>query len=97
MTIFTTDCLQCFYIAFIPIFPISYFGWFGAEKVFGSIYFIGATIFAISLISTWILTYRIVLKKDEKKIWRAFEMYERTGTRLMVIFFQVMLFLEAFF
>ena len=86
-----------FYLAFIPIFPISYFGWMGAEKVFGHIYLIGATIFALSLLITWILTYRVVLQNDEKKIWRAFEKYERTGTRIAVIFFQIMLFLEAFY
>ncbi len=86
-----------FYLAFIPIFPISYFGWIGAEKVFGHIYLIGATIFVFSLLITWILTYRVVLQNDEKKIWRAFEKYERTGTRIMVIFFQIMLFLEAFY
>jgi len=86
-----------FYLAFIPIFPIPYFGWIGAEKVFGNIYLIGATIYAIALLTTWILTYRVVLQDNEKKMWRAFEMYERTGTRIMVIFFQIMLFLEAFY
>ncbi len=86
-----------FYLAFIPIFPISYFGWIGAEKVFGHIYLMGATIFALSLLITWILTYRVVLQNDEKKIWRAFEKYERTGTRIMVIFFQIMLFIEAIY
>jgi geranylgeranylglycerol-phosphate geranylgeranyltransferase len=86
-----------FYLAFIPIFPISYFGWIGAEKIFSNIYLIGATIFALALLVTWILTYRIVLQNDEKKIWSAFEKYERTGTRVMVLFFQVMLLLEAFY
>ncbi len=87
-----------FYLIFIPIFPIPYYGWFGFDKVFQSgFYIIGATIFALSLLITWILTYRVVLKNDEKKIWSAFEKYERTGTRLAVIFFQIMLFLEAFY
>lgn len=86
-----------FYLAFIPIFPIPYFGWIGAEKVFGNIYLIGATIYIFALLITWILTYKVVLKGNEKKIWQAFEMYERTGTRVMVIFFQIMLFLEAFY
>jgi geranylgeranylglycerol-phosphate geranylgeranyltransferase len=86
-----------FYLAFIPIFPIPYFGWIGAEKVFGPIYLIGATIYALALLTTWILTYRVVLQDNEKKIWRAFELYERTGTRIMVLFFQIMLFLEAFY
>ncbi len=87
-----------FYIAFIPIFPIPYFGWFGADTVFNSIFYLaGASIFSLSLLVTWILTYRVVLQNDEKKIWSAFEKYERTGTRLAVIFFQIMLFLEAFY
>jgi len=87
-----------FYLVFIPIFPISYFGWFGADKVFNSIFYLaGASIFSLSLLITWILTYIIVLQNDEKKIWAAFEKYERTGTRLAVIFFQIMLFLEAFY
>lgn len=86
-----------FYLVFIPIFPIPYFGWMGAEKVFGHIYLMGATIFCLSLLVTWILTYRVVLQNDEKKIWSAFEKYERTGTRMMVLFFQAMLILEAFY
>ena len=87
-----------FYLAFIPIYPIPYFGWLGAKPVlFGPFYFAGATIFVLSLLVTWILTYRVVLQNDERKIWSAFEKYERTGTRMAVIFFQVMLFLEAFY
>ena len=88
-----------FYLLFIPIYPIPYFGWFGADPVFNSSYFyiVGGTLFAISLLLTWILTYRIVLKGDEEKIWGAFERYERVGTRVMVIFFQVMLLFEAFY
>lgn len=86
-----------FYLAFIPIFPFPYFGWMGVDKVFGNIYLFGATIYVIALITTWILTYKVVIKENEKKIWRAFEMYERTGTRVMVVFFQIMLFLEAFY
>jgi len=87
-----------FYLAFVPLYPIPYFGWFGAEPaLFGPFYLAGATIFVLALLSTWILTYRIVLQGNEKRIWQAFERYERTGTRLMVIFFQIMLLLEAFY
>jgi geranylgeranylglycerol-phosphate geranylgeranyltransferase len=86
-----------FYLAFIPIFPIPYFGWMGAEKVFGFVYLVGASLYVIALLSTWFLTYRVVIQGSEEKVWRAFERYERTGTRLMVIFFQIMLFLEAFY
>lgn len=87
-----------FYLAFIPLYPIPYFGWFGVEPVLsGPFYLVGGTIFALALLSTWILTYRAVLQNNEKKIWQAFERYERTGTRVMVIFFQIMLLLEAFY
>ena len=86
-----------FYLAFLFIYPIPYFGWFGADPIFGLSYLIGATLFGISLILTWILTYRIVIKNDEERIWDAFEKYERTGTRIMVIFFQIMLFVEVFY
>jgi 4-hydroxybenzoate polyprenyltransferase len=55
------------------------------------------TAFAISLILTWILTYQVVLQNDEKKTWAAFERYERTGTRAMVIVFQLILLLEVFY
>ena len=86
-----------FYILFIPIFPIPYFGWFGAAPVFNSLFYIvGGSLFAIALLLTWILTYRIVLTQDESKIWLAFEKYERTGTRVMIILFQFFLLAEVF-
>lgn len=87
-----------FYILFIPIFPIPYFGWFGAAPVFNSLFYIvGGSLFAIALLLTWILTYRIVLTQDEDKIWLAFEKYERTGTRVMIILFQFFLLAAVFF
>ena len=87
-----------FYLLFIPIFPIPYFGWFDASIVFSSLFYIvGGTLFAVALLLTWILSYRVVKTNDEQKIWVAFERYERTGTRVMVIVFQIMLFLEAFY
>jgi geranylgeranylglycerol-phosphate geranylgeranyltransferase len=86
-----------FYILFIPVFPIPYFGWFGFEDIFGSLYFWGATIFLIILLVTWVDTYRVAVKGDDKASWNAFERNIRTGTRLGVFFFQVILFLEAFY
>jgi len=87
-----------FYLAFIPLIPIPYFGWLGADPVlFGSFYITGAIIFSLSLLITWLLTYKEVRKNDEQRIWVAFERYERTGTRAIVLFFQVMLLLEAFY
>jgi geranylgeranylglycerol-phosphate geranylgeranyltransferase len=89
-----------FYIIFIPIFPLSAWDWAGIHlpQVFGTVYLIGGIILAISLIATWILTYAWVIRTtDEEKIWQAFERYERTGTRVMIIIFQIFIFLEIFF
>jgi len=88
-----------FYLAFIPIYPLPAFNWTGLDipQIFGSVYLIGGTLFALSLLLTWLLTYRVVLQNNEKKIWAAFERYERTGTRVMVIVFQLFLLLEVFY
>jgi geranylgeranylglycerol-phosphate geranylgeranyltransferase len=89
-----------FYLAFIPIFPLSAYDWAGIHmpQVFGIIYLTGGAILAFSLVLTWLLTYIVVIKTDdEKKIWKAFERYERTGTRVMIIIFQIFLLLEIFY
>jgi 4-hydroxybenzoate polyprenyltransferase len=88
-----------FYIIFVPIYLLPAFDWtgLGVPKVFGSLYLVGGGIFAFSLLFTWILTYRVVVKNDEEKIWAAFEKYERTGTRVMIIIFQIFLLLEVFY
>ncbi len=88
-----------FYLIYIPIFPLPAFDWLGigVPQVFGTVYLIGGSLFGIALLLTWALTYRVVLQNDEKKIWTAFERYERTGTRVMVIVFQLFLLLEVFF
>ena len=86
-----------FYICFIPIFPISYLGWLGFPIIFGDIYFWGATIFELILIITWIDTYRVAIKGDDTATWHAFERNIRTGTRVGVILFQIILFLEVFY
>jgi geranylgeranylglycerol-phosphate geranylgeranyltransferase len=85
-----------FYLAFIPIFPISYLGWCCFPKIFGELYLWGAIVFELILLITWIDTYRVAIKGDDKATWRAFERNIRTGTRAGVILFQVILFLEAF-
>jgi len=88
-----------FYFAFIPIYLLPAYDWtgLGVPRIFGPIYLVGGAVFAASLLLTWILTYLVVLQNNEKKIWQAFERYERTGTRMMVIVFQVVLLLEVFF
>ncbi|MFA5101758.1 MAG: UbiA family prenyltransferase [Candidatus Thermoplasmatota archaeon] len=89
-----------FYLLFIPIFPLSAWDWAGIHmpQVFGIVYLIGGGILAASLIITWALTYKVVIQTDdEKKIWKSFERYERIGTRVMIIVFQIFIFLEIFY
>ena len=87
-----------FYLLFIPLYPLPAFDWLGigVPQVFGNIYLIGGSLFAASLLLTWILTFLVVLKDNEKQIWNAFERYERTGTRVMIIVFQIFLLVEVF-
>jgi geranylgeranylglycerol-phosphate geranylgeranyltransferase len=89
-----------FYLLFVPIFPLSAWDWAGIRmpQIFGAIYLIGGTILAASLLLTWFLTYRVVITTDdEKRIWKSFERYERTGTRVMIIVFQIFILLEIFY
>jgi 4-hydroxybenzoate polyprenyltransferase len=88
-----------FYLFYIPLYPLPAYDWLGIgiPQVFGQVYLIGGGIFGFALLLTWILTFRVVLKGDEKKTWAAFERYERTGTRVMVIVFQIFLLLEVFY
>ena len=88
-----------FYILFVPLYMLPAYDWtgLGVPKVFGTLYLIGGGFFALSLLLTWFLTYKIVIKNNEERIWAAFEKYERTGTRLVIIFFQIILLLEVFY
>ena len=88
-----------FYILFVPLYLLPAYDWtgLGVPKVFGPLYLVGGGIFAFSLLFTWFLTYRVVIKNNEEKIWAAFERYERTGTRLMIIIFQIFLLIEVFY
>ncbi|MDH7506730.1 MAG: UbiA family prenyltransferase [Candidatus Thermoplasmatota archaeon] len=88
-----------FYIIFIPLYILPSIDWIGlgVPKVFGLLYLIGGGALAFSLLFTWFLTYRVVIKNDENKIWSAFEKFERTGTRVMIIVFQIVLLLEVFY
>lgn len=88
-----------FYLAFIPFYILPAYDWMGigAPQIFGPIYLVGGTILAMTLVMTWLLSYLVVLKGDEKKIWAAFERYERTGTRVMIIVFQIFIFVEVFY
>jgi geranylgeranylglycerol-phosphate geranylgeranyltransferase len=89
-----------FYLLFIPFFPLSAWDWAGIHmpQIFGVVYLIGGGILAASLLITWGLTYNVVIKTDdEKRIWKSFERNERIGTRVMIIVFQIFIFLELFY
>lgn len=88
-----------FYLIFIPLYPLPAFDWLGlgVPQIFGPVYLIGGGLLAITLLLTWFLSYLAVLQNDEKKIWTAFERYERTGTRAMIIVFQIFIFIEVFY
>ena len=88
-----------FYLLFIPLFVLPVYDWagLGAAKIFGTVYLIGGSLLAFGLLFTWIMSYRALLTNDEKIIWRAFERYERTGTRAMIIVFQIFILLEVFY
>jgi 4-hydroxybenzoate polyprenyltransferase len=86
-----------FYVLFTLIVPTSFLGWFGFPKIFSFIYLTGAYVFALVLFVTWARTLHVVLKGDKDAIWNAFEKNIRTGTRIGVLFFQVMIFLDSFF
>lgn len=88
-----------FYLLFIPLFILPAYDWtgLGASKIFGPVYLIGGSLLAIALLLTWLLSYRVLLTNDEKKIWKAFERYERIGTRAMIIVFQIFILLEVFY
>ena len=85
-----------FYTLFIPLYPVSYFGLFGFPRVFGTVYLVGATAFIMILYITWLNVNSTVKKGNEGEILHAFELNIRTGTRVGVVLFQVLLFVEAF-
>jgi len=85
-----------FYLLSAPLFPAPSLGWFGAPAVFGPTYLNGAMLFVLVLLVTWGLTYRTALQGNDERTWRSFEVYIRTGTRLGVVAFQLLIFADAF-
>jgi len=86
-----------FYLASAPIFLIPRFGWLGSQKIFGDLYLVGSMVFIGILLVTWIDSYIISRKGDDDRTWKAFERDIRSGTRLGVGFFQIILLLEVFY
>ena len=56
--------------------------------MFGTLYFVGAAAFLAALIVLWLLVWR-------KPVWESFERYIRTGSRVLIFLFQVLLLAEA--
>jgi len=57
-------------------------------NMFGTLYFVGAAAFLAALIALWWLVWR-------KPVWESFERYIRTGSRMLIFLFQVLLLAEA--
>jgi geranylgeranylglycerol-phosphate geranylgeranyltransferase len=85
-----------FYLGFVPLYPISYFGWLGFPAIFGDLYLAGGVVFFIILIVGWVDCLAAVRSGDDRKAWAAFERSVRTGSRAGVILFQFILLAEAF-
>ena len=58
--------------------------------MFGPVYYVGTTVFLVVLFVLWALVWR-------KPTWESFEAYIRTGSRLAIFFYQLLLVSEAFF
>jgi len=85
------------FAGFIPFYALPYFGVWRWGAFFSPVYFWGYTIFIAGLYLCWAAIYwTMTHTEDEKRIWRSFELYARTGTRLFIIFTEVVLILEAF-
>jgi 4-hydroxybenzoate polyprenyltransferase len=86
-----------FYIGFILLIPVPYCGYAGFPKIFSPLYLTGASIFALVLFYTWERSYNALQSGDPDEIFRVFERYIRTGTRVAVVFFQFILCMEILF
>jgi 4-hydroxybenzoate polyprenyltransferase len=84
-----------FYIASVPFFymylPEVAQHIPGLEgDVFGPLYYVGTTVFLVALFVLWALVWR-------KPTWDSFEAYIRTGSRVAIFLYQLLLLSEAFF
>jgi 4-hydroxybenzoate polyprenyltransferase len=83
-----------FYIASVPLFYL-YLPQVARnipgllDDVFGPFYYAGTTAFLVSLFVLWALVWR-------KPTWESFEAYIRTGSRVAIFLYQLLLLSEAF-
>jgi 4-hydroxybenzoate polyprenyltransferase len=59
------------------------------DDVFGPLYYLGTSVFLVSLFVLWTLVWR-------KPTWESFEAYIRTGSRVAIFLYQLLLVSEAF-
>jgi len=83
-----------FYIVSVPFFylylpPIADLIPGLSDDVFGPVYYLGTTIFLVTLFVLWVLVWR-------KPVWDSFEAYIRTGSRVAIFLYQLLLLFEAF-
>ncbi len=83
-----------FYIASVPFFYLYLPGI--AQHIpglstdfFGPVYFVGTTVFLVALFLLWTLVWR-------NPVWDSFEAYIRTGSRVAIFLYQLLLLSEAF-
>jgi geranylgeranylglycerol-phosphate geranylgeranyltransferase len=85
-----------YYCGYLLLLPLPFTGVGPFPPLFGDVYLAGALLFALILFATWGATWRAIRRGDEEQIFAAFERHIRLGTRLGVVFFQLVLFVEAF-
>jgi hypothetical protein len=83
-----------FYVASVPLFylylpELVRFVPDLREEVFGPLYVVGTTVFLVALFALWALVWR-------RPTWDSFEAYIRTGSRLAIFMYQLLLVSEAF-
>ncbi|MAE69431.1 MAG: 4-hydroxybenzoate polyprenyltransferase [Gemmatimonadetes bacterium] len=85
-----------YYAGYLLLLPIPFTGIGPLPGLFGPVYLAGAIVFAAVLLATWAATWRTIRSGNEEAIFDAFERHIRFGTRMGVVFFQLILLLEAF-
>lgn len=85
-----------YYAAYLLLLPLPFTGVGPFPPLFGRVYLVGALIFAAVLFATWVATWKAIRRGGEEQIFAAFERHIRLGTRMGVVFFQLVLFVEAF-
>jgi 4-hydroxybenzoate polyprenyltransferase len=78
-----------FYVASVPLFYLYLpeLAWLVPglrEDVFGPLYFVGTTVFLVALFILWALVWR-------RPTWESFEAYIRTGSRVAIFLYQLLL------